>query len=336
MIGSLSSEMQFLEDAIVRNICYYIIMKINTIPHIPVLQEEVKEAFSHIDEGVVVDCTMGYGGHSEAILKQNPNIRLIGIDRDETAIAFSKERLAPYGERVTIKKGRFSDVTKELDPTQIRGVLADIGVSSLQLDDASRGFGFASETLDMRMDKHQELSAYDVVNHYDKKRLEKIFREYGEVREYKKAADIIVARRLEKPFESAKELADFLAKHLHARKIHPATLIFQAIRIEVNDELGELKRLLQNIRDLNLSNTTVAIISFHSLEDRIVKQTFRAWAKGCICPPEAMRCVCGGTHAYGKVVTKNPITAGEKELEQNPRARSAKLRIFRTSASSSE
>ena len=312
--------------------CYYIIMKINTIPHIPVLREEVKAAFSHIDEGVVVDCTMGYGGHSEAILSQNQNIRLIGIDRDETAIAFSKERLAPFGERVMVRQGRFSDVIKEIDHSEVRGILADIGVSSLQLDDASRGFGFTSDKLDMRMDKSQELSAYEVVNRYDKRSLEKIFHQYGEVREYKKAADIIVSRRLKKPFESARELADFLAKHMYAKKIHPATLVFQAIRIEVNDELGELKRLLQNIRDLNLSNTTVAIISFHSLEDRIVKQTFREWAKGCICPPEAMRCVCGGNNAYGKVVTKNPITAGEKELEQNPRARSAKLRIFQTKA----
>ena len=212
----------------------------------------------------------------------------------------------------------------------MRGILADIGVSSLQLDDPGRGFGFTSDVLDMRMDRSQPLTAYEVVNHYAKADLERIFREYGEVREYKKAADLIVKRRMQKPFESARELAEFAASHLHARKIHPATLLFQAIRIEVNDELGELKRLLQNIRDLNLSNTTVAIISFHSLEDRIVKQTFREWSKGCICPKEAMRCTCGGDHAYGKIITKNPITAGEKELEQNPRARSAKLRIFQT------
>ncbi len=305
-------------------------MKVNSTPHIPVLLEEVKAAFSDVNKGVIVDCTMGYGGHSEALLKQNAAIGLVGIDRDETAIAFSKERLAPFGERVQIGLGRFSDLITKLDPTAIRGVLADIGVSSLQLDDTGRGFCFGSDQLDMRMDRSQPLTAYDVVNSYDKKRLERIFREYGEVREYKKAADLIVKRRLQKPFESAKELADFLAKHLHSKKIHPATLVFQAIRIEVNDELGELKRLLQNIRDLNLSNATVAIISFHSLEDRIVKQTFREWAKGCICPPEAMRCTCGGNRAYGKIVTKNPITAGEKELEQNLRARSAKLRIFQT------
>ena len=305
-------------------------MKINEIPHIPVLLDEVVDAFSHIDNGMIVDCTLGYGGHSEALLKAYPGIQITGIDQDQTAIDFSHQRLAPFGSRVTLKKGRFSEVIPQLRGEHIRGILADIGVSSLQLDDRKRGFGFDSDSLDMRMDPTQSLSAYDIVNGYDQKRLEEIFKNYGEVREYKKAADLIVRARMKKPFESARELADFLAKHLHARKIHPATLVFQAIRIEVNDELGELKRLLQSIRDLNLSNITVAIISFHSLEDRIVKQTFRAWSQRCICPKEAMRCVCGGDHAYGRIITRNPITAGEKELEQNPRARSAKLRIFQT------
>jgi 16S rRNA (cytosine1402-N4)-methyltransferase len=180
------------------------------------------------------------------------------------------------------------------------------------------------------MDKSRALTAYDVVNHYDQAKLEEIFKAYGEVREYKKAADLIVRERMKKPFESARELADFLAKHLYAKKIHPATLVFQAIRIEVNDELGELQRLLQTLHDLQLSNTTIAIISFHSLEDRIVKTTFKSWAKSCICPPKAFRCTCGNDHAYGKIVTKNPVTAGEAELEHNPRARSAKLRLFRT------
>jgi 16S rRNA (cytosine1402-N4)-methyltransferase len=308
-------------------------MKLNRIPHVPVLYEEVNEAFGHIKDGVIVDCTLGYGGHSEALLKAHPDISLIGIDQDQTAIDFSRQRLAPFKARTKIVKGRFSDVITQLDTTQVRGILADIGVSSLQLDDPGRGFGFASDVLDMRMDKSQPLSAYEVVNDYTKADLEKIFREYGEVREYRKAADLIVRRRAEKPFRSAGDLAEFLAGHLHSRKIHPATLVFQAIRIEVNDELGELKRLLQSIRDLNLSNTTVAIISFHSLEDRIVKQTFKEWSKKCICPKEAMRCTCGANHAYGRIITKTPITAGDKELEQNPRARSAKLRIFQTKPS---
>ena len=305
-------------------------MKLNTIPHIPVLYHEVSDAFANINEGTIVDCTLGYGGHSEALLMEHPNIRLVGIDQDSTAINFSKERLKPFGDRVTFLHGKFSDMIHQVKKADIRGILADIGVSSLQLDDESRGFGFHSGELDMRMDKQNPLTAYEVVNHYDKRKLEEIFKEYGEVREYKKATDLIVKARMKKPFESARELADFMAKHLYAKKIHPATLVFQAIRIEVNDELGELKRLLRNIRDLNLSNTTVAIISFHSLEDRIVKSTFKAWSKSCICPPQAFRCTCGNNHAYGKIITKNPIIAGEKELESNPRARSAKLRLFQT------
>ena len=307
-------------------------MKINTVPHIPVLHEEVADAFSHIEEGTVVDCTLGYGGHTEALLQKHPQIKIVGIDQDITAINFSKERLKSFGDRVTFLHGRFSDMITSVDRSEIRGVLADIGVSSLQLDDTGRGFGFHSDRLDMRMDKSRALTAYDVVNYYDKRQLEEIFKEYGEVREYKKAADLIVKARMKKPFESARELADFLAQHLYAKKIHPATLVFQAIRIEVNDELGELERLLQSIRDLQLSNATVGIISFHSLEDRIVKTTFKRWANSCICPPQAFRCTCGNNHAYGKILTKNPITAGEAELERNPRARSAKLRLFRTKA----
>ena len=182
----------------------------------------------------------------------------------------------------------------------------------------------------MRMSDTTPLTARDVVNGYDQASLERIFRRYGEVRGARRVAELIVRRRAKKAFESAKELADFLAAHLKGGRIHPATLVFQAIRIEVNDELGELERLLQTIYDLRLSNATVAIISFHSLEDRIVKSTFKAWAKSCICPPEAYRCTCGNDHAYGKIVTKNPITAGEQELAENPRARSAKLRLFRT------
>ncbi len=305
-------------------------MKLNNIPHIPVLYDGVLKAFSSIKSGTVIDCTVGYAGHSEAILKANPDIKLICIDQDQRAIDFSKNRLAPYQDRVSFIHGRFSDVIGKIDVDDISGILADIGVSSLQLDDNSRGFGFGSDRLDMRMDPRISLSAKDVVNGYDQESLEKIFKTYGEVKEYKKAASLIVGERLKKPFESAKELADFLAKHLYSKKIHPATLVFQAIRIEVNDELGELERLLQSIEDLQLSNTLVAIISFHSLEDRIVKQRFKEWTKSCICPPKVMRCTCGNDHSYGKIVTKKPIIATEEEIEKNPRARSAKLRIFQT------
>jgi len=208
------------------------------IPHIPVLLEEVKEVFKDIDDGYIVDCTVGYGGHSEALLKQNPNIKLICIDQDDEALEFSKKRLEVFGDRVEFKKGRFSDVVKELKSYDIKGALADIGVSSLQLDKLDRGFSFKSENLDMRMNPDSKLSAYDVINHYSQSDLEKILKEYGEIKSYKKMASLIVQERLKKPFESAVELADFIAKNFSHPKLHPATLLFQAIRIEVNDELG--------------------------------------------------------------------------------------------------
>jgi len=300
-------------------------------PHIPVLRDEIIELFSDVDGGYIVDCTVGYGGHSEAILSANPNINMICIDQDEEAINFSKERLKKFGDRVQFAKGRFSEVIGEFDNYDIRAILADIGVSSLQLDKKSRGFSFMSESLDMRMDSNSPLDASIVVNSYSQKDLEKIFREYGEVREYKKMASLIVLERLKKPFESAKELSDFLSKHFYAKKIHPATLAFQAIRIEVNNELGELKTLLQKVKNLQLNKCLVAIISFHSLEDRIVKQSFKEWSNSCICPPEAMRCLCGGDHQIGRVISKKPIIPTGEEIARNPRSRSSKLRVFKIS-----
>ncbi|QFR49614.1 16S rRNA (cytosine(1402)-N(4))-methyltransferase RsmH [Sulfurimonas lithotrophica] len=300
------------------------------IPHIPVLYREVLDVAKNIGKGIIVDCTMGYGGHSSMMLEDNPNVRLIGIDQDATAIEFSTNRLEPFKDRVDIKKGRFSniikDIVKEYDIENIKLVLADIGVSSLQLDQKERGFSYESDNLDMRMDKDAPLSAGEVVNNYSKFELENILREYGELRNYKKIADVIVKNR---PFNSAKELSECVKPFMpRGKKIHPATLLMQAIRIEVNDELGELKALLDTIKEARLPNAKIAIISFHSLEDRIVKQTFATWAKSCICDPQAMRCTCGNNHALGKILTKKPITAAEDELKQNPRSRSAKLRVF--------
>ncbi|CAI6150622.1 MAG: Ribosomal RNA small subunit methyltransferase H [uncultured Sulfurimonas sp.] len=299
-------------------------------PHIPVLYREVIEAFSSIEEGIIIDCTMGYGGHSSMILDANPNIKLIAIDQDQTAIDFSTERLAKYGERVSIKKGRFSNVIKEIleevDVSQIKGILADIGVSSLQLDQKTRGFSYESENLDMRMDKSAPLNAETVVNEYTQDELEHILLEYGELRNYKKIASKIINNR---PFLSAKELSDTLKSDMpQGKKIHPATLLMQAIRIEVNDELGELKSLLNSLKEAGLTKAQVAIISFHSLEDRIVKQAFADWAKSCICPPQAFRCECGNNHSIGKVVTRKPLMAKDDELKENVRSRSAKMRVF--------
>ncbi len=295
-------------------------------PHIPVLLEEVKGAFDGIQEGIFVDCTLGFGGHSEAILSQNPQLHLIGIDQDPQAIDFARRRLAPFGDRICIKRGRFSDIVPQLKGEQISALLADIGISSLQIDSRERGFSFDSDRLDMRMNPEAELDAYRVVNHYSQQDLERILREYGEVREYRRMADLILSHR---PFESAKAFSELIAKHFHAKKIHPATLAFQAIRIEVNDELGELHRLLEAIEFLHPSKALIGIISFHSLEDRIVKKRFQKWSKQCICPPQAPRCECGGDHALGEIVTKKPIIAKGEEIARNPRSRSAKLRFFR-------
>jgi 16S rRNA (cytosine1402-N4)-methyltransferase len=300
------------------------------IPHIPVLYREVINAFQDIEEGIIIDCTMGYGGHSSMILEANPNVKLIAIDQDQTAIDFSSERLKKYGDRVSIRKGRFSNVIKEIlsevDVSEIKGLLADIGVSSLQLDQKERGFSYESDNLDMRMDKDAPLSAEVVVNEYSSLELEKILLEYGELRNYKKIANKIIQNR---PFTSAKELSETLKSDMpHGKKIHPATLLMQAIRIEVNDELGELKSLLNSLKEANLSEARIAIISFHSLEDRIVKQEFVKWSKSCICPPEAFRCECGNNHALGKIVTRKPLMAKDDEIKENVRSRSAKMRIF--------
>ena len=300
------------------------------IPHIPVLHREVIEAFKDLSDGIIVDCTMGYAGHSLMILEANPNIKLIAIDQDQTAIDFSTKRLEKYAHRVSIRKGRFStviqEILQEVNPNEIKGILADIGVSSLQLDQKTRGFSYESDNLDMRMDKDASLSASNVVNECSRSELERILLEYGELRNYKKIADVIVQNR---PFTSAKELSDMLKPHMpRGKKIHPATLLMQAIRIEVNDELGELKSLLKSIEEAELSEAKVAIISFHSLEDRIVKKEFSKWSKSCICPPEAFRCTCGNNHQLGKILSKKPIMAQDDELKENARSRSAKMRLF--------
>lgn len=305
------------------------------IPHVPVLYREVLEVFSEIESGVIIDCTMGYGGHSSMILEANPNIKLIGIDQDVTAITFSSTRLSKYKDRVEIRKGRFASVIKDIineyGREKISGVLADIGVSSLQLDQKDRGFSYESDSLDMRMDVEAPLSAINVVNEYSQKELEKIFLEYGELYNAKQLAYFVVQNR---PFVSAKEMVEKIMPILpKAKKIHPATLLMQAIRIEVNNELGELESLLQTLEEAKLPNAKIAIISFHSLEDRIVKNYFSKWRQSCICPPEAMRCTCNNNHSLGKILTKKPIIAKDDELKQNPRSRSAKMRVFEMGSS---
>lgn len=296
------------------------------IPHIPVLYNEVLDCFKEIKTGYIIDCTTGYAGHSSGLLNQNSSVQLICNDQDDEALEFSKKRLKDFEKRVEFNKGNFEDIIKKFEDYPIRGILADIGVSSLQLDKLDRGFSFNSKNLDMRMNQNQILDASTVVNSYSQLELENIFKEYGEIREYKKVASLIVQNR---PFYSAKELAEFFYNKLPKGKIHPATLIFQAIRIEVNDELGVLDRLFKSMEEAKLKDCIVAIISFHSLEDRVVKNYFKKWSENCICPKDAFRCECGKNHSLGEIITKKPIIATNFEIKQNPRSRSAKLRVFR-------
>ena len=296
------------------------------IPHIPVLYNEVLDCFKDINKGYIIDCTTGYAGHSSGLLNQNSSVKLICNDQDDEALNFSKNRLKDFENRVEFNKGNFENIIKKFENYPIRGVLADIGVSSLQLDKLDRGFSFNSENLDMRMNQNQSLDASTVINSYSQVELENIFKEYGEIREYKKIASLIIQNR---PFYSAKELAEFFYNKLPKGKIHPATLIFQAIRIEVNDELGVLDRLFKSMEEAKLKDCIVAIISFHSLEDRVVKNYFKKWSENCICPKDAFRCECGKNHSLGEIITKKPIIATNFEIKQNPRSRSAKLRVFR-------
>jgi 16S rRNA (cytosine1402-N4)-methyltransferase len=294
------------------------------ILHIPVLLNEVTELFSKIKDGYFIDCTLGFGGHTEAILKNFSDIKIIGIDQDLEALDFAKKRLAPFSDRVEYINKRASEALLDLKGLKIAGILADIGVSSYQLDNEKRGFKFDSDRLDMRMNPNQELSAYEVVNFYPRDEIERILREYGEVRNFKKIANAIISNRTVK---SNRELADILGKVGIKDKKNLAK-IFQAIRIEVNNELGELENLLENVKKIATEGTMLGIITFHSLEDRIVKNKFKEWAKNCICPEEAIRCECGGNNALGKIITKKPVVASKKEIDMNPRSRSAKLRGF--------
>ena len=299
-------------------------------PHIPVLLKEVLSSFNDVGEGYFVDCTLGYAGHSSEMLATYENLKHIGIDRDDEALAFSKQRLEPFSKRSTLYKGTFATVFPTLNEAPVLAVLADFGVSSLQLDKMERGFSFNSETLDMRMDANATLSAYEVVNAYPQDKLEYIFDAYGEVRSYRKLAGAVVEARAKAPIKSAKELSE-IAKTVipSGGKIHPATLMFQAIRIEVNNELGEIEGLLDALEAKHTKGEVVSLISFHSLEDRLVKNRFKKWSTACICDAQAMRCTCGKNHARGKALSSKPVTASKEELKVNPRSRSAKLRSFR-------
>jgi len=299
-------------------------------PHIPVLLDEVIKSFEGLNDGYFIDCTLGYAGHSIEILKNSSTIKHIGIDRDSEALAFSANRLKDFSDRSTLYKGQFSQVLPSLKERPIVGLLADFGVSSLQLDKLERGFSFKSDNLDMRMDNESDLTAFDVVNNYSQERLEYIFNHYGEIKPYQKLASAIIEARASQTIDSAKKLNEISSSVLYqGTKIHPATLMFQAIRIEVNSELDEIEGLLDALENIKPTGAIIALITFHSLEDRLVKNRFKKWTKRCICDDNAFRCTCSRDNQLGKIITKKPIIATALELKINPRSRSAKMRIFK-------
>lgn len=304
--------------------------------HIPILRETVVSLLNPMRGGVFVDGTLGGGGHAEAVLERLPEGgRLYGIDRDGAAIAAASARLARFGEAFTAIRGNFFDMKRLLAAqgvTEVDGILLDLGVSSHQLDTPQRGFSYHEDApLDMRMDPSAPLSAYDVVNGYPAEELTRIIREYGEERYASRVANAIVREREKAPLNSTVRLAEIvkLALPAPARREaqHPARRTFQALRIEVNGELEGLSAALNDAHDLLRSGGVLAVITFHSLEDRIAKQTFKTFEHPCTCDPHAPVCTCGKTPT-AKVLTKKPIVADEAELQQNPRARSAKLRAI--------
>lgn len=305
--------------------------------HIPILRDTVVSLLEPKRGGIFVDGTLGGGGHAEAVLEQLPQDgKLYGIDRDGAAIEAASARLARFSEAFTAIRGNFFDMKQLLAQqgvTEVDGILLDLGVSSYQLDTPERGFSYHEDApLDMRMDSSAPFSAYDVVNGYSAEELTRIIREYGEERYASRVANTIVREREKAPLDSTVRLAEIvkLALPAPARREpqHPARRTFQALRIEVNGELAGLSQALTDAHDLLRSGGVLAVITFHSLEDRITKQTFRTFENPCTCDPRAPMCTCGKTPT-AKALTKKPIVADETELEENPRARSAKLRAIR-------
>ena len=302
--------------------------------HRPVLLEECLDALCIRPDGVYVDGTLGRAGHSLEIARRLTTGRLIGIDRDETAITAAKERLRDYLDHVTLVHSNFDrigEILEELNISGVDGMLFDLGVSSPQLDDAQRGFSYMHDApLDMRMDRTAALDARQVVNQWSYEELRRILYDFGEERYAPAIAKKICAYRTEKPIETTLELADLIRSAMPAaalrEKQHPAKRSFQAIRIAVNDELGELPPMLRAAEKNLKPGGRLAVITFHSLEDRIVKRELQALATGCTCPPEFPVCVCGKKPKM-KLITRKPIVSGEEELNENPRARSAKLRV---------
>lgn len=304
--------------------------------HTSVLLEPSIEQLQIRPNGIYVDGTLGGGGHSYHIAEHlTEGGRLIGIDRDEDAICAASKRLEPFADRVTIVKNNYGNIREVLDRleiSQVDGILLDLGVSSYQLDTAERGFSYMADApLDMRMDREESRTAWDIVNTYSEQELFRVIRDYGEDRFAKNIAKHIVKQREEKPVETTGELVKIIqgAIPMKVQKTggHPAKRTFQAIRIELNRELTVIDEVIDTMIDALKPGGRLCIITFHSLEDRIVKSRFRTAENPCICPREFPVCVCG-RKSKGHVVTRKPILPSETEMEENPRARSAKLRVF--------
>lgn len=302
--------------------------------HVSVLLQECLEGLNIRPEGIYVDGTLGGAGHSSRIAQRLTTGRLIGIDRDPVALAAAGERLKPWKDRVTLVHSNFCEIKQVLSDLQIPGVdgiLLDLGVSSPQLDDGQRGFSYMADApLDMRMNGEDALTAREVVNTWPQEELKRILYTYGEERYAPQIASAICRRREEAPIETTLELVDIIRSAMPAaalrEKQHPAKRSFQAIRIAVNDELGAVERMLASAIDRLNPGGRLAVITFHSLEDRIVKTAFQEAARGCTCPKDFPVCVCGKKPKV-KLITRHPIVADEAELAENPRARSAKLRV---------
>ena len=303
--------------------------------HVPVLFDEVMEALDIKPGGIYVDGTAGGGGHSAGICERlSGRGTLIAVDRDEEALAAAEKRLTPYGCKKIFVHANYSDTEaiKRAAGGKVSGILLDLGVSSYQLDNPERGFSYMNDApLDMRMDASDRLTAYDIVNGYSEDELARIIKEYGEERWARRIAEFIVKERKNSPVDSTERLTEIIKAAIPAKARrtgpHPAKRTFQAIRIEVNDELGHLREAVEKLPDLLESGGRIAIITFHSLEDRIVKTEFERRLDPCTCPKEFPVCVCG-KKADVKRVTKKPVIPSEEETETNPRARSAKLRVL--------
>lgn len=304
--------------------------------HKSVLLEETIEGLRVKPDGIYVDGTLGGAGHAGEVCRRlSAKGRFIGIDQDQDAIIAAGERLAVYGERVTVIRSNYCymvDELKKLGIRQVDGILLDLGVSSYQLDNGERGFSYRTDApLDMRMDQRQTRTAADIINGYEEKELYRIIRDYGEDKFAKNIAKHIVAARQKAPIRTTRELTEIIRQSIpmkvQATGGHPAKRTFQAVRIELNRELDVLRESLDGMIDILSDGGRICVITFHSLEDRIVKTIFRKNENPCTCPPDFPVCVCG-KKSRGKVITRKPILPGRQEQEENPRSKSAKLRIF--------